>query len=368
MPDAAIDPNATQWIVLQYGRPHPAPAGPDGGNGMIDRPNAGRGPGTDIGRRRRMDGPTCTLALSAGVMLMAIASPAHASGWTVRAQANGSTSDSGYGYCGSSDAQVNCGATTGKASGSVTYADDKTTIKAGGEARSDRVPNAIAGGTVTADLATATIRQSNSNIMANSGTAGLLTDTLTFALADPDQVYAIPFSYSFDGGLSGDTVGEFHPGMFAKSDFSLGSANVGSSQDIGESGPAYFAPTVSLNNGSGAWIDTLLTQTMYGYTISGKVLVGGNWGTTLGFDMDSQVSCANEYGSANCDYGHTQIFGFGTLPTGVTYSSASGVFLKGDPIVAAVPEPASWSMLITGFGLIGGTLRRGRRQPRVATA
>ncbi|TFU00447.1 PEP-CTERM sorting domain-containing protein [Polymorphobacter arshaanensis] len=28
--------------------------------------------------------------------------------------------------------------------------------------------------------------------------------------------------------------------------------------------------------------------------------------------------------------------------------------------VDSVPEPASWAMMITGFGLIGGTLRRRR--------
>lgn len=28
--------------------------------------------------------------------------------------------------------------------------------------------------------------------------------------------------------------------------------------------------------------------------------------------------------------------------------------------ITAVPEPASWAMLIAGFGLVGGTLRRRR--------
>lgn len=36
--------------------------------------------------------------------------------------------------------------------------------------------------------------------------------------------------------------------------------------------------------------------------------------------------------------------------------------------VAAVPEPATWAMLIAGFGLIGAFIRRGRRQERLARA
>jgi hypothetical protein len=40
-------------------------------------------------------------------------------------------------------------------------------------------------------------------------------------------------------------------------------------------------------------------------------------------------------------------------------------FIFGEPtLAAAVPEPASWAMLLTGFGLIGIQLRR---RPRRAT-
>ncbi len=33
---------------------------------------------------------------------------------------------------------------------------------------------------------------------------------------------------------------------------------------------------------------------------------------------------------------------------------------SGTPLIAAVPEPASWAMLITGFGLVGASMRRQR--------
>lgn len=37
-----------------------------------------------------------------------------------------------------------------------------------------------------------------------------------------------------------------------------------------------------------------------------------------------------------------------------------------DVSVVAVPEPASWALMIGGFGLVGAVLRRARRQPAAA--
>jgi hypothetical protein len=36
--------------------------------------------------------------------------------------------------------------------------------------------------------------------------------------------------------------------------------------------------------------------------------------------------------------------------------------------VAAVPEPATWGMMILGFGMVGGAMRSARRQPKVTYA
>ncbi|WP_375399056.1 PEPxxWA-CTERM sorting domain-containing protein [uncultured Sphingomonas sp.] len=62
-----------------------------------------------------------------------------------------------------------------------------------------------------------------------------------------------------------------------------------------------------------------------------------------------------------------------SVSTGGTLSSASGALTAlpgggyGYPAaVAGVPEPAAWTMMITGFGLIGGALRRRRGTPAMA--
>jgi len=50
----------------------------------------------------------------------------------------------------------------------------------------------------------------------------------------------------------------------------------------------------------------------------------------------------------------------------VLYSTEAPYIPPPPPPPAAVPEPATWAMMITGFGLVGGALRR--RQPKVAPA
>ena len=60
-----------------------------------------------------------------------------------------------------------------------------------------------------------------------------------------------------------------------------------------------------------------------------------------------------------CDFSNTGRVGL-QLPAGVSFTSGSGVFLQ-PPATGPVPEPASWAMLISGFGLAGGAMRRRRR-------
>ena len=47
----------------------------------------------------------------------------------------------------------------------------------------------------------------------------------------------------------------------------------------------------------------------------------------------------------------------GPLLSGLTFTTSGNSF-EFDSIAAAVPEPAAWGMMILGFGLVGGVLRR----------
>jgi PEP-CTERM motif-containing protein len=48
--------------------------------------------------------------------------------------------------------------------------------------------------------------------------------------------------------------------------------------------------------------------------------------------------------------------------TGITLSSSSNSFEIDNVAVAGVPEPASWSLMILGFGMAGGLMRAKRRK------
>jgi hypothetical protein len=69
--------------------------------------------------------------------------------------------------------------------------------------------------------------------------------------------------------------------------------------------------------------------------------------------------------------------GQGALPGGgVTLTNQTQIdgttIFAGSPgvlaVTAAVPEPATWAMMIGGFGMVGGAMRYRRRQPKVSFA
>lgn len=59
------------------------------------------------------------------------------------------------------------------------------------------------------------------------------------------------------------------------------------------------------------------------------------------------------------DFNRTSRFTL-NLPTNVSYTSDSGVFLTATNVPSGVPEPSIWLMMIGGFALIGISLRRRR--------
>jgi hypothetical protein len=139
----------------------------------------------------------------------------------------------------------------------------------------------------------------------------------------------------------------------------IGYASNGSQNGVQQGGAFFFnAPdNVDLANYS-VFKDWNSTPGYYNTVVSTTFVLPTGL-SRVGFDLRLILDCS-EVGTI-CDFGHTGKFGFAALPTGLSYTSASGNFLTGVAPTGGVPEPASWAMLIAGFGLTGANLRRRRR-------
>lgn len=86
-----------------------------------------------------------------------------------------------------------------------------------------------------------------------------------------------------------------------------------------------------------------------------QLLTGGNIINDMTFDAGNRTSAET---NGTVSYQVTS----GALLTGATFRSSGGNSFEFDNLatggVGAVPEPAAWAMMIVGFGLVGGALRR----------
>lgn len=57
-----------------------------------------------------------------------------------------------------------------------------------------------------------------------------------------------------------------------------------------------------------------------------------------------------------------ELFGVGVGPLGSYFNDSTGVSF----VMTAVPEPATWGMMILGFGIVGGAMRRQRMRLSIA--
>ncbi len=193
-------------------------------------------------------------------------------------------------------------------------------------------------------------------------TAARFVDTLNFnvAGADASTVTNIVVKFQLDGGLSTPRAdgasGLGTPTAFISDNFGFGAANAGVSFDQSAANSRYgaFEQTLNTRNGQTGWIsyswDTIspgLTQFTGIYALSGI-------SQTLGISnsLSGYTSTGGRF-----SYGSTSSLNF-VLPSNVTFTSASGVFLTG--LSATVPEPGTWAMMLAGFGLAGGLMRRRR--------
>lgn len=231
---------------------------------------------------------------------------------------------------------------------------------------------AAATASTTVDLASASLHMSASVSDTNPGSAdgtgsrASFSDTLHFAVAGAaaDTRTTIGVSFTIDGTMSttnqygaseffgalnfGGSNAQFYLGNFGNS-----ATNPGQTTGTFSTYPAGFDNGVWTSNADYTVNTFTGTYTLIGATEDVSTL------------LSATLNCSGgQGGGASCNYGSAAI-SF-QLPSDVSYTSASGVFLTagttggGGTIAAPVPEPQTWALMIGGLGLIGGTLRRRR--------
>lgn len=121
-----------------------------------------------------------------------------------------------------------------------------------------------------------------------------------------------------------------------------------------------FGENIFCGQGAAPYFQSGLNQPNAGGIVDGWIstsLIIPTGTSSIGLSASLNLDCR---GASSCDFGHTGTFRFDDLPDGLTFSSASGLLLTGlqVPPTGAVPEPATWLMMILGFGLVGAAMRQ----------
>ncbi len=195
-------------------------------------------------------------------------------------------------------------------------------------------------GVATADLAGGTLRASK--LPAWYGTAEAdFSDRLTLSGFADDAIYSVGFSESVHGAYS--LAGQWRSLLRATNPWT----GAGSSADV-QASQSFYVPQTS-----GAAVINLLSLAPddISYVMTVYVPVSRKTPT---IDFSSSLSVL-DYAPAFIDFSNTSRVSL-ILPAGLTFTSASGVFLT----QAGVPEVGTWIMMIAGLGLTGAALRRAR--------
>lgn len=230
--------------------------------------------------------------------------------------------------------------------------------------------NSVARG--TASLADGTVKAFASNPNSNTGQGSVLATISDIVTFNNTTGSAINFrvGYAFDGQFTNGQNNSFDNAnvylaltspssgnaiTFANSGFGLGGYGLSRGWADGFfdqqwffAGQAQDFNITSFGNPSsgpfGGGISTLLS-----------IPVGqSQLGFTLSLDLTCRVS------GSTCNFGNTSAFQFGALPTGLSFTSQSGTLFSAlaPATPGGVPEPATWGLILLGFGLIGAAMRR----------
>jgi len=222
--------------------------------------------------------------------------------------------------------------------------------------------------TTTIDLSTASISLygADSNVLHSCSSAfacggttngGSFEDVLHFSVAgaSPTTLTTIDLTFTVDGSMTNqgtamddDASGEINGGVtFGGSDARY---DIYSDSASGYQTKANYLDTYP-SDYPGVWASTPgFTSNVYTetYTLTGAT-------EDIPVSVSADLYCNEGY---SCDFADGIKLGL-SLPSGVSFTSDSGVFLT-------VPEPATWAMMLVGVGGLGAVLRRHRA--RVAFA
>jgi hypothetical protein len=227
-----------------------------------------------------------------------------------------------------------------------------------------------------ADLSKASLRAS----VSNNANLGFVAGSARADLHDSVHVQV--------GGAGADSITRLHF-QFAVDGTVV---NDGQTTIFGEQGGGHLETVLRLDqtdsgNGGGLdyWLAAFGEWSIVGGTLQSNntsvdnrgAHVGGSW-TSVGLDemlFEGWMDVIGESATFNptlslsldcsislqCDYSHTARFSFVGLPTNVTYSSASGVFLTAGTVPTdpgSVPEPASAALVLAALAGLRGAARR----------
>ncbi|MBU0801782.1 MAG: choice-of-anchor C family protein [Alphaproteobacteria bacterium] len=205
----------------------------------------------------------------------------------------------------------------------------------------------------------------------------LLTATATFVAAVallPATASAAGFvNGSFENGIA---LGSFTPVGGGDTVSITGWEVTGNSVDyIGSYWAAQdLSRSIDLNgNGQGGIRQTFDTvaNTVYnvsfwlagnpdGAPVTKSVTVGATGATTSNYSFDFTGFNKANMGWTNYQYSFVATGASTTLSFASQDATSFGAALDNVSVTAAVPEPATWAMMILGFGLVGGAMRRRR--------
>ncbi len=165
------------------------------------------------------------------------------------------------------------------------------------------------------------------------------------------------------------------------SDFSTSAGLTGGTLVTGSVGgvtaaPAYSATTfdtaqyLSIPGGQSAILTFAPTKEVSVYVGSldgyNTLSFGGAGAETFtGSDLGA-ISGASDGNQTAANTNGRFIFDFSAPVTSATFSSSSNAFEIANVAGGAVPEPASWALMLVGFGSAGAALRGSRRQRAIA--